>query len=77
MSNFVATDVYSLSLKILKPEDIFASKGAAVKEDGKLLDGTLLQADGLGGEPGKTGDENGAAPTADCQAEDVSASSGG
>ena len=49
---------------ILKPEDIFASKGAAVKEDGKLLDGTLLQADGLGGEPGKTGDENGAAPTA-------------
>ena len=54
------------SLKILKPEDIFAnaSKGAAVKEDGKLLDGTLLQADGLGGEPGKTGDENGKAPTA-------------
>ena len=64
LSNFVAKDVYSLSLKILKPEDIFASKGAAVKEDGKLLDGTLLQADGLGGEPGKTGDENGAAPTA-------------
>ena len=64
LSNFVATDVYSLSLKILKPEDIFASKGAAVKEDGKLLDGTLLQADGFRGEPGKTGDENGAAPTA-------------
>ena len=64
LSNFVATDVYSLSLKILKPEDIFASKGAAVKEDGKLLDGTLLQADGFQGEPGKTGDENGAAPTA-------------
>ena len=33
-------------------EDIFASKGAAVKEDGKLLDGTLLQADGTGGENG-------------------------
>ena len=64
MSNFVATDIYSLSLKISKPEDIFASKGAAVKEDGKLLDGTLLQADGLGGKPGKTGDENGTAPTA-------------
>ena len=50
--------------RILSPEDIFASKGAAVKEDGKLLDGTLLQADGLRGEPGKTRDENGAAPTA-------------
>ena len=46
------------------PEDISAGKGAAVKEDGKLLDGTLLQAGRLGGEPGKTGDKNGAAPTA-------------
>ena len=55
MLNFIATDVYSLSLKMLKPEDIFASKGAAVKEDGKHLNGTLLQADGLGGELGKTG----------------------
>ena len=64
MSNFVARDVFAHSLKFLKPEDLFAGKGAAVKEDGKLLDGTLLQADGLGGEPGKTGDENGAAPTA-------------
>ena len=54
-----------------------SSKGAAVKEDGKLLDGSLPQADGLGGEPGKSGDENGAAPTADCQAEDGSASSAG
>ena len=58
---------------MLKPEDIFASKGAAVKEDGKLLDGSLLQA----GKPSKTGDEKGAAPTADCQAEDGSALSGG
>ena len=64
MLNLIATDVYSLSLKILKPEDLFAGRGAVVKEDGKLLDGSLLQADGLGGEPGKTGDENGAAPTA-------------
>ena len=77
MSNFVATDVYAFSVKILKPEDLFAGKGAAVKEDGKLLDGSLLQADGLGGEPGKSGDENGAGLTADCQAEDGSALSGG
>ena len=53
--------------KILKP-DLFT-----VKKDGKLLDGSLLQA----GKPSKTGDEKGAAPTADCQAEDGSALSGG
>ena len=49
----------------------------AVKKDGKLLDGSLLQADRVGGKPNKTGDEKGAAPTADCQAEDGSALSGG
>ena len=38
-----------------------------------LLDSSLLQA----GKPSKTGDEKGAAPTADCQAEDGSALSGG
>ena len=60
-----------------QPEELFAGQGAAVEEDGELSCDPLLQAGGLGGSPGKVGDETGAAPTADCQAEDGSALSGG